>query len=145
MRRIRTPGAGEHVILEPVRGRSASRGFITVRLEVPKQFAVDADVRKLLDRIRVALGNRLRGRSTRELEDEWHLSATTGSSTSATTAIELTSRNGAAYLDRVAEQAIDEVVPKVVREWLHDAVPQSGDGVGTEARANVGGGPLPRR
>lgn len=147
MRRIRSPGPGEHVILEPTRGRTSSRSgdLVSVRLEVPKQFAVDADVRKLLDRIRIEVGKRLRGRSTAELSDEWLLSAITGSATSATTAIELTSRNGAAYLDRNAQRVLDEVVPAVIRAWLDDAVPKSGDGVGTAARANTGGGPLPHR
>lgn len=145
MRRIRTPGAGEHVLLEPTRGRSSrSSGFVSMRIEISKQFAVDADVRKFLDLLRVALGNKLRGRSTPELSDEWNLMPISGSATSASTAIELTSRNGAAYLDRVADSAISVVVPEVLREWLPQAVPPSGDGVGTPVRVNTSGGPLPR-
>jgi hypothetical protein len=147
MRRIRSPGPGEHVILEPTtrgRGTSSRGGFVSVRLEVPRQFAGDADVRKLLDLIRTEVGKRLRGRSTAELSDEWLLAAISGSATTATAAIELTSRNGAAYLKRNAQRVLDEVIPQVVREWLAEAVPQSGDGVGTEPRANTGGGPLPR-
>jgi hypothetical protein len=144
MRRIRSPQAGEHVILEPTRGKSSERGFVSVRLEVPQQFAVDADVRKLLDRLRLAVGDKLRGRSTPALEREWNLLPITGSATAAMATIELTSRNGAAYLDRVAESTISAVLPGVIREWLDDAVPTTGDGVGTEARADTSGGPLPR-
>lgn len=147
MRRVRGTSGGEVVILEPTRGTGRARGrggFVSVRLEVTKQFAVDGDVRKLLDRLRLELGDELRGRSTPELEREWSLDPITGSAARATAAIVLTSRNGAAYLSRNAEEKISMVLPRVIREWLDDAVPTSGDGVGTEPTANTTGGPLPR-
>src|SRR5690349_2196201 len=144
MRRIRTPSDGEHVILEPTPRRPAAGGFVAVRLEVLRQFAVDADVRKLLGRIRRKLGSALVAGAGPNLSKHWSMTPISGSSQGATTELVDTARSAAAYLGNVADDTRDRVVPEVVREWLRDAVPVTGDGVGTEARVDTSGGPLPR-
>jgi hypothetical protein len=145
MRRIRGTSGSEFVILEPTKGGSrGGTGFVSVSVETPRQCAADTDVRKLLDRLRLALGDELRGRSTPQLMREWFIGPITGTASHGSASIQLTSRNGEAYLQRNAPEKIRMVLPRVTREWLADAVPTGGDGVGTEPRAETGGGPLPR-
>jgi hypothetical protein len=146
MRRIRGTSGSEFVILEPTKGGSrGAGGFVSVSVETPRQCAADTDVRKLLDRLRLALGDELRGRSTPQLMREWFIGPITGTGSHGVASIQLTSRNGQAYLQRNAPEKIQMVLPRVTREWLHDAIPQDGDGVGTESTAHTSGGPLPLR
>lgn len=142
MRRIRTPSAGEHVILEPTKRARASHGFASVQLEILRQFGVDADVRKLMDRIRRRLGAALVAGAGPGLAKHWSMTPISGSAQHASAELIDTSRSASKYLGNVADRTRDRIVPEVVREWLRDAVPVTGDGVGTEARVDTGGGPL---
>lgn len=146
MRRIRTPGAGETVILAPTRRRSAgrARGLLTISLEVPRQFAVDLDVRKLLDRIRVELGDALRGDANPDLAKRYSLGPISGNAARATATLTNTSRTAARYFAAVFPKIAPPIVERVTAEWLLQAVPPSGDGVGTPATVNTSSGPLPR-
>lgn len=140
MRRIRAQEPGAAVLFEA--GRTTRlRG---TRIESDHQIAIDSDVRKLLDALRLGLGDALRGRSTPALERTWHLAPIVGSASSASTAIELTSAGGEAYLGRVFVGIANAVVPRIVADWLDDAAPVAGDGVGTVPTPTIGGGPLPR-
>lgn len=143
MRRIRSSEPGGHVLLEATgKSRRGRKGW-GIRIEVDHQVAVDADVRKLLDRLRLELGDALRGRSTPNLEPTWGLAPITGTPSQASTAIELTNRTAASYLERNVDAKVDEVTPRVLREWLAASV-APGDGVDTEAAPNLQGGPLPQ-
>lgn len=135
MRRIRTSEPGAAVLFERETNRRGA-------LRVDHQIALDTDVRKLLDRVRVRLGDQLRGVSTPELERHWSMQPIEGGPALASTTIELTSNGGAAYLGRVADGMAAEVVPAVIREWLSEAVPKSGE-VRTEPTPNTAPGPIP--
>lgn len=143
MRRIRSQDPGAFVIVEPSRGRARSANGWGVRIEVDVQIALDTDVRKLVDRIRLRLGDALRGRSTPQLERTWHLLPIFGGPAFATSQIELTSNGGSAYLGRVFDPISSGLIPKITAEWLTLAAPTSGDGVGTEPAPVTNGGPLP--
>jgi hypothetical protein len=140
VRRIRSQEPGAAILFEATRGSRAKSG---VRIESDVQIALDTDARKLIDAIRLGLGDALRGRSTPALERTWHLTPITGSPVVASTVIELTSAGGAAYLGRIFSGTVASVVPKLTAEWLNVAAPKSGDGVGTPASPTLGGGPLP--
>jgi len=137
VRRVR--GTSGVVIADATRRRSGQ-----ISIEVPEQIAVDPDVRKLLDAIRNELGDALRGRSTPQLERTWSLAPIVGSEALASTAIELSSNGGDAYLFRVFDIREAEVVPAVINDWAKKSAPES-DGVGTEETVDTSGGQIPRR
>jgi hypothetical protein len=100
-----------------MRSRGTGGGW-RLTLEVQRELAVSADVRPMLDDLLGKLYTRLRGRPTPALANEWHLVPVAGATTGARAEILLTSRNGAAYLGRVAPSAIAAIVPQVLAEWL---------------------------
>lgn len=143
MRRIRSQDPGAFVLFDPTPRRSTTAGGWGVRIESNVQIALDTDVRKLVDRIRLRLGDAMRGRSTPQLERTWHLLPISGGPAFASSQIELTSNGGSAYLGRVFDPISSGLIPKITAEWLTVAAPASGDGVGTETTATTSGGPLP--
>lgn len=117
---------------------------MTISLEVPRQFAVDFDVRKLLDLIRNELGDALRGRSTPQLERTWSLGPITGGTARAVATIDLRNATADQYLTRVFPRIAPAAVERATAAWLLQAMPPGGGGVNTPARANTRGGSLPR-
>ena len=147
MRRIRTPAAGETVILEGgVRRRrqSVGRQFMTITFEAPKQFAVDFDVRKLLDRVRNDLGDALRGGADAALSRHYTLGPIMGNDKRARVLISNTSRTASTYFDQVFQRIAPAVMERATAKWLLQAMPPSGGGVNTPATVNTRGGPVPR-
>lgn len=140
MRRIRTGEPGAHVIVEAGRRRLG----LGVTIESSGQIAAIADVRSLLDLLRMRLGDALRGKSTPELEPTWELTPIYGGPLGATTEITLTNRTASRYLAQVFAHTEAAVVPPLIAQWIAAAVPASGDGVSLPAEINTGGGPLPR-
>lgn len=114
-----------------------------IRIEVDEQIAVDPDIRKLLDDVRDALGDALRGKSTPELERMWSMTPIVGSDAAASTSIELTSNGGAEYIGRIFDRKEADIVPRVIDEWIARSAPDA-DGVDTPEAADTSGGQIPR-
>lgn len=116
---------------------------MSISLEVPKQFAVDFDVRKLLDAVRLELGDALRGDANSALAREYSLGAIAGTAMRASTSILNTSRTGSAYFAKVFPRIAPPIIERVTARWLLKAMPPSGGGVDTPATVNTRGGILP--
>lgn len=135
------------MVIQPAapKARTAPGATFSIRVEAPAEFSIDADIRKLLDRMRVVVGDRLlgRGRSDPKLEALWRLAPITGGALTASTAVETDTRTGDAYLARVGDAIVAEVSDAVISDWLDDAAPRTGDGVNTETAPNTSGGRIP--
>lgn len=138
MRRVRPSEPGGVVLFEP---EKPDRG--PVKVTSAEQIALDTDVRKLLDDVRVDLGDALRGKSTPQLEPTWSMTAIVGGPATSTTAIVLDNNTADAYLARVFDRIAEDVVAKTIDKWLDAAAPTEGDGVGTVPTPNTSGGPIP--
>ncbi len=143
MRRVRNSD-GSHVILDATPRRVPARGRWAVTMRTPRQIAGDTDVRKLLDLIRKRLGDVLRASAGPALASKWSMLPIVGSVSRARTGLEDDARTSDRYLAQVYDRQAAATIPKVVAEWLRQAVPDSGDGVGTESTPNTGGGQIPR-
>lgn len=139
MRRIRASEPGAHIIFEAGTKR-IGKG---VSVEVREQIAVDGDVRKLLDEIRKGLGTALVAAANPQLARTWMLDAIAGDGDAAASAITCRAKNADEYIDRNFDEREAEVVPPIIEEWSRAAIPDAGDGVGTDANVDTSGGPVP--
>lgn len=140
MRRIRSSEPGAHVLFDA--GTQKVGKHVTV--EVREQIAVDGDVRKLLDEIRKELGAALVASAKPALAKLWSIDPIAGDGDAAASGISVASRDGDEYLDRVFAAREEEIVPAVIAKWSERAIPEGGDGVGTEPNVDTSGGPLAR-
>lgn len=121
MRRIRAPAAGETVILEQTheRRRPQKRGaFITIRVEVPKTFAVNFDVRLLMLDVRLAAGEALAAGAGPDLRKSYTLGAVTGSRDKARTSVSQRSNTAAEYFDRRVGVVVPPILAAAVDDWM---------------------------
>lgn len=135
MRRIRSSEPGARILFDAGTQRHGNGVTVTVA----EQIAVDGDVRKLLDAIRQGLARALIARAKPNLAAKWSIGPTAGGPNAAATEITVRSSDGDEYLAEVFDRREAEVVPPIIEEWISRAIPESGDGVGTESGVNTSG------
>lgn len=140
MRRIRSSEPGARVLFEA--GARKLGKHVTV--DVREQIAVDGDVRKLLDEIRKGLGAALVADANPQLARMWTIDPIAGDGDAAASGISCRAKNASEYLDRTFDAREEEVVPPIIAEWSAKAIPENGDGVGTDPNVDTSGGPVPQ-
>lgn len=120
------------MILEPTkRTRTAGTGSATLTLEVPRQFAVDFNIKKLLVMVRKDLRNALIAGGSRALRKTYRQERVHGSATRASTGIVCEAGNASDYLSRMFPRVAPDVLDRTVDLWLGLAMPEAGGGVET--------------
>lgn len=141
MQRVR---GSEIVILEPTKGRrrrpGAGKDLITVELDVPKRFAVDFDVRRLVDRLRLAIGRELRADASPALAKLYELGPITGGPARARTWLRNKSRSADSYFAARFDVIAPDIIARETDAWIVESCP-AGEALPS---ANLNGGPLPR-
>ena len=138
----------EIVILEPTGARRRPSGprtdtkdeFITVELEIPKPFTVHFDVRRLMDRLRLALGQGLRAGASPQLARMYTLGPISGNATRARTYVRDESRSAGGYFDARFPVIAPDIITREVDAWVIESMPTT---PAAAAPTNLGMRPLP--
>lgn len=143
MERVRGQSGSAVTILEPTRGRrrrpDAGGEFLTVDLDVPKRLLVNFDVRILLDRLRIEIGQALRAKASPRLASLYTLGPITGSAVRARTWVRDESASASGYFAARFPTVAPDIIQRETAKWILESCP-AGEALPT---ANLSERPLP--
>lgn len=146
MRRIRKPVAGETVILEqtaPSRRRTPKDAFVTIRIEVPKTFSVNFDMRLLMLDVRLACGEALAAGAGPDLRKTYTLGAVTGGTVKSRTSVSDRSSTAEDYFARRVEVVLPPILASSVEDWLRGSMATPPHSMDSESFSQLGAQKLP--
>jgi hypothetical protein len=143
MQRVRGQSGSAITILEPTQGRrrrpDAGGDFMSVELDVPKRLLVNFDVRILMDRLRLAIGQALRAGASTGLARMYTLGPITGSAVRARTWVRDESRSASGYFAARFPTVAPDIIQRETAKWVIESCP-AGEAL---PQVNLSGGPLP--